>query len=183
MTQPLAEAILHRGTLILEPIVPAHADAIFEAIQAPSLYTYIPQEPPSDLSVLRTRYTRWAQRASPDGSEIWLNYAVREQGNPQYVGTVQATVAAKTYIAYEIFPPFWRRGFARSACKTLLAHLFRSWALEEVHALVDTRNVASWRLLETLGFQRTGMIPNADHFKGATSDEYAYVLTRAPENP
>ena len=31
---------------------PSHATALFEALQAPELYTYIPQDPPSSLEAL-----------------------------------------------------------------------------------------------------------------------------------
>jgi len=47
--------------------------------------------------------------------------------------------------------------------------------VREVRALLDTRNDASSRLLERLGFQRVQLIKNADDFKGAPSDEYEYL--------
>jgi RimJ/RimL family protein N-acetyltransferase len=41
---------------------------------------------------------------------------------------------------------------------------------------VDTRNVASWMLLESLGFHRAATIKNADEFKGSVSREHEYEL-------
>ena len=175
------EATLDGERVVLEPIVPAHADVLYDALQAPQLYTFIPHMPPLSKETLRERYTRWEARSSPDGAEVWLNYAVRDVSNASYVGTAQATIGApcaETYIAYEVFPPFWRRGLARAACERLLGHLFANWAIDRVRALVDTRNVASWRLLESLRFRRIDLIPNADHFKGAPSDEFVYELGR-----
>lgn len=166
--------------LLLEPIIPAHAHRLYEPLQAAALYTFIPHDPPASLQALTARYTRWAARQSPAGDEVWLNYAIYRPEQGEYLGTLQATLQAggPTYIAYEIFPRFWRRGLAKKACMALLTHLFDSYGLSAVSALVDTRNEASWRLLESLGFHRTATIPNADHFKGSSSDEYAYELTR-----
>lgn len=177
---PKTEAILHFGGVLLEPIVPAHADALFEAMQDPRLYAFIPRDPPASKEVLRERFARWAARKSPDGSETWLNYAVRESDSVTYVGTVQATIVpdAESQIAYETFPPFWRRGLARTACHGLLLHVFSNWQIDRVRAYCDTRNVASSGLLESLGFCRVDFIANADHFKGASSDEHVYEFER-----
>jgi len=41
-------------------------------------------------------------------------------------------------------------------------------------AYVDTRNKASIRLLERLGFERVDATKDADFFKGESSDEYVY---------
>ncbi len=177
---PKTEAVLHFGRVLLEPMVPAHADALFEAMQDPRLYAFIPREPPPSRPALRERFRRWAARQSPDGSEAWLNYAVRESDSATYVGTVQATIApsAESQIAYETFPPFLRRGLARTACHALLLHVFLNWEIDRVRAYCDTRNVASYGLLESLGFCRVGFIESADHFKGGPSDEYVYEFAR-----
>lgn len=178
---PLADAVLEHGGLVLEPIVPAHAQALWAELQAPALYTFTPHDPPATIEVLEARYARWAARRSPDGREVWLNYAIVRRDDRRYLGLVQATLqeSGTTYLAYEVFPAHWRTGVARRACTALIDHLFDAYARDAVSALVDTRNEASFRLLESLGFRRTHTIPDADRFKGATSDEHAYRLERA----
>jgi prepilin-type processing-associated H-X9-DG protein len=76
-----------------------------------------------------------------------------------------------------IFVPFWRRGYAREACARVLAHLFEDYHGGQVAAEVDTRNAASMRLVEALGFTRVATTPGADFFKGSASDEYRYELS------
>jgi [ribosomal protein S5]-alanine N-acetyltransferase len=71
-----------------------------------------------------------------------------------------------------VFPRLWRRGFGRAACAALVGHLFESYGVLAVSALVDTRNVASLALLESLGFQRIRTIEAADELKGSVSNEY-----------
>jgi len=174
------ERVLRHDELVLEPIVPAHASALFEELQAPELYTFTPHDPPASLAALEARYQRWSARRSPDGRETWLNYAIFRPEDRRYLGLVQATLqeTGTTYLAYEVFPAHWRRGVARRACTALLDHLFASYPIDAVSALVDTRNEASWRLLEALGFHRTHTLREADRFKGASSDEHAYALPR-----
>jgi ribosomal-protein-alanine N-acetyltransferase len=176
-----SECVLSTRRLILQPIQPLHATALFADLQAPELYRFIPHNPPESRNILEDRYTRWAKRQSADGTEIWLNYAVYCPGYSNYIGTVQATLhdSGKTYIAYEVFPCYWRQGFAQEACTALIAHLFTGYKISTVSALVDTRNEASWKLLESLNFQRIGVIENADEFKGSTSNEYIYELHTA----
>jgi len=173
------EQTLHTRSLILEPIVPEHALRLFEKLQSEQLYQYIPQDAPKSVQALANRYKRWAARQSEDGSEIWLNYAVLHRASREYVGTVQATIQGlnRAYIAYEVFPEFWRRGIATESCNELIRYLVEVYEVEEIVAHADTRNVASWKLLESLGLQRTETIEAADQFKGAASNEYVYKTT------
>ena len=165
---------LNAPGLVLEPLTAAHAGELFSRLQDPALYTYIPQDPPT-LESLSVRYARLESRRSPDGHELWLNWVARRGDDA--VGTVQATcrpdgVAA---IAYDIFVPFQRRGLATKAVTAMLDHVRAAAGITTAKALVDTRNTASIRLLERLGFSRMRLIENADHFKGARSDEYEYA--------
>jgi ribosomal-protein-alanine N-acetyltransferase len=175
------ESPIRAGELVLEPIAAAHAAVLFTDLQARPLYTFIPHNPPGSVEALEERYTRWSKRQSPDGGELWLNYAVHRPRGAEYVGTVQATLQAsgKAYIAYQVFPRYWRHGFGAEACTALTTHLFNGYDIRTVSALVDTRNEASWRLLESLGFHRAATIEKADEFKGYVSDEYLYELHRS----
>lgn len=83
-------------------------------------------------------------------------------------------------IAYFVFRAFQRQGLAAEAVDAVLKHLKAAVGLREARALLDTRNEASWRLLERLGFRRARLIKNADHFKGAPSDEFEYVRELVP---
>jgi RimJ/RimL family protein N-acetyltransferase len=106
---------------------------------------------------------------------------LREEGRlpkATYVGTLEATIYPdrSAYLAYTVFVPFWRRGYAREGCARLLRHLLEDYRVRVVVAEMDTRNAASISLAEALGFERVGATPGADHFKGSVSDEYHYEL-------
>lgn len=166
--------------LILEAITPAHAPKLFQSLQAPELYEFIPQNPPTTIEKLAEKYTAWAIGKPDDGQETWLNYAVYCRQRQAYVGTLQATIIkdAKTYIAYEVFPQFWQQGIATKACSILINLLLNDYNVATITAHLDTKNIASYKLLEKLGFQRTQTLIAADTFKDRVSDEYVYELNK-----
>jgi RimJ/RimL family protein N-acetyltransferase len=172
------EQTLETPHLLLEPLVANHAAALYPALQAPELYRFIPQDPPPSPDSLAARYAALATRRSPDGREMWLNWALHRRDKGAYVGTLEATVYEDytASLAYLVFPPFWRQGYATEACECVLAHLFADYRVSRVAAEIDTRNTASIHLVEALGFTRVAMLTNADFFKGAPSDEYRYEL-------
>ena len=172
------EASLETSRLLLEPILPAHASLLYEGLQDEQLYRFIPQDPPASLGALEDRYEFLSGRRSTDGREAWLNWAVRGRTSGDYAGTLEATIEEKppAFIAYMVFVPYQRRGFAAEACGRLLEHLFDDYRVGVVAAEIDTRNAASIALVESLGFERVGFQKDADHFKGSTSDEYRYEI-------
>ncbi len=116
-----------------------------------------------------------SSRLSPDGQQAWLNWAVRLR-NRHYIGTLQATIYEDftAAIAYIIFPLFWRQGYAKEGCDRVLNHLFKDYGVTLAIAEIDTRNIPSIKLIESLGFERVSTKANADFFKGATSNEHRY---------
>ena len=172
-------APLETARLIIERQQARHADFVFEAQLDSALYTYIPQEPMT-LDALRDRYRFLEAGVSPDGDEHWLNWiaSCKQSGRP--VATFQVTIPASGHgaIAYSVFPPFWKQGYATELSKSMLTHIFEHYEPNALSAEIDTRNAASIRLVEKLGFTRTAFTADADFFKGTSSDEYRYTLTQ-----
>ena len=102
------------------------------------------------------------------------------RGTDTPVGTFQATLPhqAEGSIAYIVFPAHWRKGYARELATSVVTHLFEAFGVPSLSAELDTRNIASLRLVESLGMTRVATTRGADFFKGASSDEYRYQLTR-----
>ncbi len=173
-------SVIITNRLRLEPLRAGHAALLFESLRDDALYRFIPQDPPESESALQERYAFLEGARSPDGSERWLNWVIflREEREP--VGTFQATVREHeiSEIAYMVFGEFRQQGIAKEAADAAISYLFDSHSILGVSANIDTENVASIRLVESLGFAKTATIRDADVFKGRTSDEYKYVLTR-----
>jgi RimJ/RimL family protein N-acetyltransferase len=174
------EVVFETERLRLEPLRASHAPEMFEIVSDNRLYRFIPRDPPTTLASLQERFQRLETRSSPAGEELWLNWIARSKAENRCLGRVEVTIRqdASAYLAYEIAVPFWRRGFATEACRRIIDALFDDYGLKEIVAEVDSRNTPSIRLLERLGFAPGVLRENADFFKGSTSHEFTYTLTR-----
>jgi len=175
------EAVLHTQRLDLEPLNEAHADVLWAPLADPRLYAHVPQDPPLSLEALRERFALLSARRSPQGDQLWLNWVMRERCADPYRGRLQATVTcdATAWIAYEVFPPHWGRGFAVEGCRRMIEWLIDELGVRQFIAEVDSLNAASLRLLDRLGFARTAWREAADQFKGRVSDEWTLRLDAA----
>lgn len=129
--------------------------------------------------MLQDRFKFWESGVSPDQSEDWLNWVLYLKDNQQAIGTLQAGIHRESKvatIAYMIGVDHQGLGYATEAVQALLAFLNMELQVAQCKAWIDTRNVASIRLVEKLGFTQVERIENADYFKGEQSDEYVYAL-------
>jgi [ribosomal protein S5]-alanine N-acetyltransferase len=174
------ESNLETDRLILEPLCREHAKHLFPVLSDPRIYTFIPKDPPASVLALETRCRQLESRRSPGREELWLNWAISLRGRSIYIGTVQVTIFnnQSSLLAYELSPEFWGHGYATEACLRVIESLFTDYNVAEIMAEVDTRNEASCKLLERLSFKRITLRAGADFFKGESSDEYTYKLSR-----
>jgi ribosomal-protein-alanine N-acetyltransferase len=77
-------------------------------------------------------------------------------------------------LVYHFARAYWGRGFATEAAGACLRYAFEKLGAPAVVASVDTRNLASKRVLEKIGLAHQGSRP------AARSDEDFYILT-SPE--
>ncbi|MEU8227779.1 GNAT family protein [Kribbella sp. NPDC048915] len=72
----------------------------------------------------------------------------------------------------------WGHGYATEAARAVLTWAFDTLDLNRVQAEADTRNIASARVLEKLGFQREGTLREDCVVNGDVSDSWVYGLLR-----
>ena len=151
-----------------------HAQLAHAFLRDPQLYLYLPKDAPS-LADVERQFSFWENRISPDKSEFWLNWAVFWK--EACIGTMQAGVhraSKEASIAYMIATGYQGKGLGTEATGAMIDHLHQHYKVRRVKAWIDTRNRASIRLVEKLGLQKVEWIQNADHFKGASSDEFVF---------
>jgi [ribosomal protein S5]-alanine N-acetyltransferase len=139
--------------LDLEPLVVAHADAMFDVLCEPALYRYLDHAPPPSIEHVRDTYAQRQTRTSPDGSQQWLNWIIRPRdGEP--IGYVQATVMPdrSAWVAYVLSSIQWHRGYATEALLAMIDHLAAAHDVTCFLAMVEMDNDASIRLLERADF-------------------------------
>ena len=157
--------------LELELLMPDHAEALFHGLSDKRLYKFVDDEPPASIESLRRRYERLVTRKSPDGVEIWLNWAVRTLQPPVYIGYVQATIRKNGWaeIAFVLFHEFWGQGYGKESVTAMLQELNKTYFVSNFRAFVNPRNWPSRGLLQSLGFELSGReVPLQSRLRGRT---------------
>jgi len=145
---------LKAGSLCLEPMTVAHAEAMFDVLADSEIYRYLDYPAPPSIEHLRDLYARLEKRQSPDCTETWLNWVVRKPGETP-MGYVQSTVlpSGDAWVAYVLNSRHWGGGVAHAATQAMMAHLASAYDVKRFMATVEVENVRSIRLLERLEFR------------------------------
>ena len=86
-------------------------------------------------------------------------------------------------LGYCLKPAAWGHGYATEAGRALLDWAFDTLDLNRVQAEADTRNPASARVLEKLGFRLEGTLREDCIVEGVVSDSWVYGLLRRDRDP
>jgi RimJ/RimL family protein N-acetyltransferase len=110
------------------------------------------------VQALRERYARLEARASADGRERWLNWAIRLRDGGALAGYVQATVLpdGRAWIAFVLGTAYQGHGLALEATTAMVDELRVAWGVRTVLAGADADNAASIRLMQRLGLREQG---------------------------
>jgi RimJ/RimL family protein N-acetyltransferase len=128
---------------------------MFQVLSDPPLYKYITNSPPADVTTLVRQYEIWEGCRSPDGSELWLNWALRQKGNQQLIGHLQAGVLADHADVAWFLGGRWRHlGYATEAARAVVDLLVRL-GVREIRASINPIHTASIKVAERLGLQVT----------------------------
>lgn len=145
--------------LRLRPFVPADAPFILRLLNEPSFIANIADKGVRSLADAE-RYLRDGPLASyaAHGHGLWQVEA-RESRTPMGMcGLIRRDTLPEVDLGYAFLPEFWGRGFAREAASACVDHAREALRLPGLLAIVSPGNDASIRLLEALGFARTGMM-------------------------
>ncbi|MGL4177978.1 MAG: GNAT family N-acetyltransferase [Dermatophilaceae bacterium] len=82
-------------------------------------------------------------------------------------------------LGYVLTEETWGHGFATEAAAALLTWAFETLGLNRVEAQADTRNNASARVLEKLGFVLEGTLREHVIVDGEVSDDWTFSLLRS----
>ena len=170
---------LSTDRLHLRPVSEADADALYALHSSASVLRYW-DSPPWIDPARAARFVAASRQMAEDGSGARLVVERRSDGaflgwcglsrwNPDFRS------AAITYILGEAA---WGQGYATEAARALLGWAFETLDLNRVQAEADTRNVASARVLEKLGFVHEGTLREDCIVDGEVSDSWVYGLLR-----
>jgi ribosomal-protein-alanine N-acetyltransferase len=169
---------LQTERLELEPVRSSHAQEAWPQLDDDRMWRYFPALRPASVDDLRALYAKW-EAGSGDPNEVWLNWLCRERAHGVLAGGVQCTIFLAqrvAYVAYSIYPAHQRKGYAKEAVRALIRSVCRGFGVERFLAEMDTRNEASYRLAESLGFTRVETHLTVERGHGMEAGEYLYEL-------
>ena len=176
---PLSTPILQTPRLRLRPFEAGDADALFALQSDARVLRYWDSPPWTDRS--RADDFIVACRAmEEDGSGA--RFAIETQADSAFIGWCTMFRWNPRYrslgIGYCFVESAWGRGYATEATRAMLQWAFDTLDLNRVDADLDTRNGASAKVLEKLGFQREGLKREDCIVSGEVSDSWIYGLLR-----
>ncbi len=83
--------------------------------------------------------------------------------------------AGTAEIGYWLGEPFWGRGLATDAVRTLTMYAFTQLGFRRLFATVFARNVPSCRVLEKAGYEREGLLRCSAIKNGVVSDQILFA--------
>lgn len=170
---------LRTARLRLRPFTAADTDAIFALQSNPRVLRYW-DAPPWRERAQAERFIARCQQMAQEGSGARL--AIEHTAADLFIGwCVLMNWDAgnrSALLGYCLDEPAWGQGFATEAAGALLHWAFTTLDLNRVQSEADTRNAASGRVLEKLGFLREGTLRENCIVAGEVSDSWVYGLLR-----
>ena len=175
---------LHTARLRLRPFTSTDADALF-ALHSNAFVLRYWDAPPWSERARAERFLAACRQMAEEGSGARL--AMDRVSDQSFLGWCSLTQWNPDYrsasLGYCLGDAAWGHGFATEAARAVLQWAFDTLDLNRVQAETDTRNTASARVLEKLGFVREGTLREDCVVNGDVSDSWVYGLLRRDWRP
>jgi len=176
---PLLTPTLRTARLLLRPFAVSDANAIYALQSNPRVLRYWDSPPWTDRSQADA-FLAACRKMEEDGSGA--RFAIETRGDNAFVGWCAMFRWNPVYrslgIGYCLDEPAWGKGYATEAVSAMLQWAYGALDLNRVEAELDTRNAASARVLEKLGFEREGLRREDCVVSGEVSDSWIYGLLK-----
>src|SRR5579863_5034596 len=180
----LATPTLQTARLRLRPFEDADADDLFSLHSNTYVLRYWDSPPWHDRRRAE-RFIATCVQMADEGTGARL--AVERASDRTFIGWCTLQRWNPDYrsasLGYCYDEAAWGHGYATEAARVLLQWGFDALDLNRVQAEVDTRNLASARVLEKLGFVREGTLREDCVVNGEVSDSWVYGLIRREWRP
>ena len=175
---------LHTARLRLRPFEDADAHDLFALHSDPYVLRYW-DAPPWSGPERTERFIAACRQMGEEGTGARL--AVDRVSDGAFIGWCSLNGWNPDYrsasLGYCFVEAAWGHGYATEAARVVLEWAFGALDLNRVQTETDTRNVASARVLEKLGFVREGTLREDCIVNGDVSDSWVYGLIRREWRP
>jgi [ribosomal protein S5]-alanine N-acetyltransferase len=180
----LSTPTLRTARLELRPFTDADADTLFALHSNAHVLRYWDAPPWSERERAQ-RFIAGCRQMADEGTGVRL--AIDGEHDGTFIGWCSLTGWNPTHrsasLTYCLDDTAWGHGYATEAARALLDWAFDTLDLNRVQAETDTRNVASVRVLEKIGFVREGMLREDCIVNGEVSDSFVFGLIRRDWGP
>lgn len=170
---------LETDRLVLRLFAESDADDLFALQSDPHVLRYWDSPPWTDRASI-ARFMAGCRKMAEEGTgarvvierksdRLFLGWCTFNSWNPAF---------RSGSLGYCLGEAAWGHGYATEAARALLRWAFDVLDLNRVQAEADTRNVASARVLEKLGFVHEGTLREDCVVDGDVSDTWVYGLLR-----
>ena len=166
---------LESERLLLEVRKESHAAELYELFWEKDLYHYMKMDVPVSSEWLASGFMELESLTSPDGKELWLGWVAKDRVSCKPIGVFELTVVdGEAFIAYTIFKKYWGQGFAVEGSQAMITYASQKFSPKRFVIEMDTRNRASVKVAEKLGFDFVRVINNAAFIKNFVSHEFQF---------
>jgi RimJ/RimL family protein N-acetyltransferase len=184
MAGMLPTPTLRTARLRLRPVTRADSDDLFALHSNDYVLRYWDAPPWRDRD-RADRFIAVCRQMAEEGSGARL--AIESRSDGRFIGWCSLTRWNPDHrsasMGYCLGQAAWGHGYATEAARALLQWAFDTLDLNRVQAETDTRNEASVRVLEKLGFVREGTLREDCVVNGEVSDSWVYGLLRREWRP
>ena len=165
--------------LHLRPFAESDGADLFALQSNPHVLRYWDSPPWTDRSRV-ARFLAGCRQMADEGSGVRV--VLERKSDQAFVGWCTFNSWTPEFrsasLGYCLTEAAWGHGYATEAARVVLRWAFDTLDLNRVQAETDTRNVASARVLEKLGFVREGTLREDCIVNGDVSDSWVYGLLR-----
>lgn len=176
---PLPTPTLRTARLRLRPVADTDAADLFAMHGSAYVLRYW-DSPPWREPTRAERFIAACRQMAEDGTGARV--MIERASDGAFLGWCGVTRWNPDYrsaaLGYCLGDAAWGHGYATEAARALLGWAFDTLDLNRVQAETDTRNAASARVLEKLGFVREGTLREDCVVDGVVSDSWVFGLLR-----
>lgn len=170
----MANSPIVTNRLTLVPFAPQLAAQFFQGIDTyrEDLITYFPKTCASNISLLATEAYMFNKQQERKKKECFANAIFLNGDDKQLIGMLSVRGiewrVPKGELAYFIFPPFQRQGYAKEALEAFKDWCFNTLGIHRLFMEVGVYNEGSQGLARSCGFVQEGRL--REHYRNGKGD-------------
>lgn len=171
--------ILESERLRFRKLTDADAPEILELRGNPETMKFIPRPLVTDIEGALAHIKMINDKIDEN---IDINWAVTEKGSDKCIGIMgfyrTQPENFRTELGYMITSEHWGKGYVTEAVKILLDFAFKTLNFHSIVAVIDSRHMASERVLQKVGFVKEAHFKEDFYYNNEFTDTVMYGLLK-----